>query len=143
MYSSAALIDIHSRMHRNMAALLKHCSGLSQALLHSRLDGFGFPTVHLQLFHTLSTEWFWLGVIRRAELPRDEREKYNSVPLLEEYRQHVASLTEGYLRGVSEKELNERTRFEIDPGDFENLIPALVFMRVVTHQYHHQGQTLA
>jgi uncharacterized damage-inducible protein DinB len=143
MYTSAALLDIHRRMHRNMAVLLEHCALLNSEQFQQELSGFGIPSVHRQLFHTLATEWFWMSVLRGAEPPTDERAKYNAPELLEQYRQHVAQLTADYLRGASEAELDTRRRMEVDPGEFDDLVPAHVFMRVVTHQYHHQGQVLA
>ena len=143
MYTSAALLDIHTRMHRNMAVLLEHCAQLSAEEFARKLPGFGIASVHRQLFHTLATEWFWMSVVRGAEPPADEHAKYNTPALLEDYRQHVAQLTAGYLRNASEAELDARRRMEVDPGYFEELATAHLFMRVFSHQYHHQGQVLA
>ncbi|MDQ3023433.1 MAG: DinB family protein [bacterium] len=143
MYSSIILLDMHTRMHRNMAVLLNHCAGLGHEQFTQQLDGFGFPTVHVQLFHTLATEWFWMSVVRGAAQPVDEREKYNTPQLLEDYRQHVAGLTADYLTVASVDELNTVRRMEVDPGDFEDFKPSNIFMRCLTHQYHHQGQVLA
>jgi uncharacterized damage-inducible protein DinB len=143
VYTPAALLDIHTRMHRNMAVLLEHCAQLSSEQFQQPLDGFGIPSIHRQLFHTLATEWFWMSVVRGAGPPTDERAKYNTPALLEQYRQHVAQLTADYLQGASEEELDTRRRMEVDPGYFEDLVPAHVFLRVFSHQYHHQGQVLA
>jgi len=143
VYTTEVLLDMHTRMHRNMRVLLRHCELLSPAQFAQPCDGFGIPTVHAQLFHTLATEWFWMSVVRGAPPPVDERVKYNTPQLLEQYRQHVAVLTADYLRHAGPEELSSVRRMEVDPGEFEDLKPADVFMRCLTHQYHHQGQVLA
>lgn len=143
MYTSTALLDIHTRMQRNLQVLLEHCATLSGEQLHQPLDGFGFPTVQLQFFHTILTERFWIGVLRRVPEEQFRRGDFATVPQLEELRREVAELTANYLASANELELSTRQRFEVDPGDFADLVPAHVFLRVLTHQYHHQGQVLA
>jgi uncharacterized damage-inducible protein DinB len=143
MYAAADLLDLHTRIQRNLTALLEHCRGLSDAQLNTAVADFGFPSVAGQLFHLIGTEAWAMGYLRgEAEVPRD-RQDYNTVDQLATLRAEVAALTADYLRGVSDEVLNRRAPYELDPGEFHERVPALVFIGLLAHHYHHQGQVLA
>ncbi|MFH1843641.1 MAG: DinB family protein [bacterium] len=143
MYTSEALLDLHDRAHQNLQQLLAHCRDLSDEELNRELPGFGYPTVRLQLHHGIGAELYWIGVLKGVILADDDNPDYPTVESLETFREQVFSKTEEYLRAASAEELNN-ARSMMTWGNREQLLtPAHVFMRTLTHLYHHQGQILA
>lgn len=143
MYIADALAEFHKRAHQNLQKLLAHCGQFSRNELNRELDGFGYPTIRLQLHHEIAAEKYWLGVLQGRMDVDDDDQDYPTIELLEKYRQVVFSATEEYLQTASEKELN-MARAMITWGNKEKvLIPAQVFIRTQTHLYHHQGQIVA
>ncbi|MFC1683317.1 DinB family protein [Candidatus Zixiibacteriota bacterium] len=143
MYSTEALLDLHERAHRNLKKLLTHCRQLCAEELDRELTGFGYPSVRRQFHHLIAAQEYWIGVLQGFIRADDNESDYTTIESLEAYRQQVSSATEGYLRAVSTEELNT-ARPMLTWGNKEKLlIPAHVFMRTLTHLYHHQGQILA
>jgi uncharacterized damage-inducible protein DinB len=64
MHTPGALLDLHERGHRNLAALLAHCRDLTADEADRELPGFGYPTVRLQLHHIVGAEKYWIGVLQ-------------------------------------------------------------------------------
>jgi len=143
MFTPEALQDCHERAHRNLIALLARCRELEGGDADRELDGFGYPTVRLQLHHAIAAEQYWIGVLQgRVEVTEDSPE-FSTIASLESYRNRVFAETEAYLRAVPVEELNA-VRTRMTWGNRERtLVPAHVVMRTVTHLYHHQGQVLA
>lgn len=143
MYTRAALLDLHRRSHRSLEGLLAHCRNLTDEELHREMDGFGYPTVQLQLHHEISAEKYWVGVLE-GRMDVDETEAdYPTVDSLETYRREVLAITEGYLNRSSEAELNT-SRPMMTWGNREQvLVPAHVILRTQVHLFQHQGQILA
>jgi len=143
MYTNEALLDLHHRAHQNLQQLLAHCRDLSEEELNRELPGFGYPTVRLQLHHEIGAELYWIGVLQGLRLAEDDDPDYPTVDSLEGFRADVYEKTELYLRAASAEELNS-ARLMMTWGNREQtLTPAHVFMRTLTHLYHHQGQILA
>ena len=143
MHTPRALMDLHQRGHRNLAALLSHCRGLTVEEINRELPGFGYPTVRLQLHHTIGGEKYWIGVLQGRMNADDDSPDYPSIESLESFREQVFASTESYLCASSEEELST-PRPMMTRGNMERvLIPALVFARTLTHVYHHQGQVSA
>jgi uncharacterized damage-inducible protein DinB len=142
MFTSAALREIHGRGHRSLARLIEHCASFTDEEFHCRLDGFGWPTLHLQLYHTLQAEQFWVSVLRGRQEDVDLSGTYITAAALQEYRTQLEAETADYLCGLSDEELSTRRPFAIDDTS-EEFVPALVVLRVFSHIYHHQGQVLA
>jgi uncharacterized damage-inducible protein DinB len=143
MYNNESLIEFHKRAHQNLISLLTHCGQFSPDELNRELDGFGYPTIRLQLHHEIAAEKYWLGVLQGRMDVDDDDPDYPTIESLEKYRQIVFSATGQYLRTASEKELNT-PRPMITWGNKEKvLIPAQVIIRTQTHYYHHQGQIAA
>lgn len=143
MHTSAALLDLHERSHRSLMALLAHCRGLSAEERHREHAGFGYATVHLQLHHLIGAQEYWIRVLAGRVEADDDPDRYATVDDLEAWRGRVDALTAGYLSGASPAELNTPREAETWGGRRRVLVPAHVFMRTLTHIYHHQGQVVA
>lgn len=143
MFTSEALCEIHERSHRNLSNLLGHCRAFSPDELNREIDGFGYPTLRLQFHHEIGAEEYWIGVLLgRMDVDEDEH-LYPTIESLEEYRSRVAARTRKYLKDSSTDELNTSREMTTWGGNLRVLTPALVFLRTVTHLYHHQGQIMA
>ena len=143
MYNAAALFDIHARAHESLRRLIVFCGDLTDDELRRQLPGFGMPTVHRQLEHTIGAEVYWQTVITTGY-----REEASLPPLpdlaeIEAFRARTASVTQDYLGAATEAELNATREMISDPGETRVLRPADVIVRVVTHIFNHQGQVLA
>ncbi len=143
MHTSAQLLDLHARSQACLAALLEHCRALSAAELHRTLEGFGYATVQLQLHHLIGAQAYWIGVLQgRVEADFDEA-AYPDIDALEAWRREVAAATAAYLGGADDRELNTTRDAATWGGRTRTLVPAHVFMRTLTHVFHHQGQVAA
>lgn len=143
MLNSMDLLDLHERAHRNLTAVLAHCRALSAEQLHQELDGFGYPTVQLQLHHAIGAELYWIGVLEGRIDVEDNSVEWGTVAALDAYRELVFVKTETYLRAASDNELNTPRPMTTWGGREQVLVPAHVFLRTFTHLYHHQGQVAA
>jgi uncharacterized damage-inducible protein DinB len=143
MYTSEALLDIHRRTHRSLRKLLDHCRQLNSEALNRELPGFGYPTVRLQLHHAIGAEEYWVGVLKGSFQVEDNDDAFPTIASLEEYRERVARVTEEYVGQASQGELNTAREMLTWQGKKSLLVPAHVLMRVVVHDYQHQGQVLA
>ena len=63
MLTGEALLSVHRRAHRNLADLLAHCRTLPVGEPDRPLEGFGYPSVRLQLHHAIGAEEYWVGVL--------------------------------------------------------------------------------
>jgi len=143
MFSSQSLGEFHRRAHQNLRNLLDHCRQLNTEELHRRLIEYGDPTVQLQLFHIISAEKYWVGVIQGRMDVDDKESDYPTVDSLEEYRQQVVEIAENYLEGASVEELNAPRKMTTWGNKEPILVPAHVIIRTQVHIYHHQGKVLA
>lgn len=143
MYTAAALIDLHERTHRSLGKLLDHCAAFSQDETGRELEGFGYPTLLLQLHHMIGAEQYWVGVLRGLMLTDEDEADYASIDALRAFRERVAAITEDYLRAASNDELNTAAT-KTTWGDKQvELVPAHVLLRTQTHIFQHQGQVAA
>lgn len=143
MYTIEALLDLHKRAHGSFQKLLTHCSQLSTEELNQELQGFGYPTVRLQLHHILEAEKYWIGVLEGRIEADDNADDYSTIKSLEAYRKEVFKATEHHLRNASEEEFNiARPMMTWNKGE-QLLKPAHILLRTQTHIYQHQGQILA
>lgn len=158
MYTPEALLDLHERTHRSFRKLIEHCGSLSTAELDQELPGFGLPSVKMQLLHTVGAEYYWISVARGSfttpesieellgdydEAKPEVRARYGDIAAIEAYRQEVAAISAGYLRGTDSNELSTPREMYCWPGKLRTLMPAHVIARIFTHIFHHQGQVLA
>lgn len=143
MYKQTALLDIHARAHESLRRLITFCGGLTDEELRRPVNGFGFPTILIQLEHTIGAELYWQTVVIRGYTEEAAMPSLRDVADIEAFRQRTASTTRSYLERASESELNSRRTMISDPGETRVLRPADVIMRVVTHIFNHQGQILA
>lgn len=143
MYTSDALLDLHTRGHASLARLIAHCDGLRPDELRRPLDGFGYPTVHAQLAHVIGAEHYWIGVVHGVVDAEDRDELYPTTAALESWRAEVAARTAAYLGAASVEELNTPRPMVTWGGRTQVLAPARVVLRTVTHAFQHQGQVVA
>lgn len=143
MFTSADLLNLHARGQRSLVKLLEHCRQLTPEELHRELPGFGLATVQLALHHIIEAEMWWVGILQGRCDFSDTAAQYPTIDTLEAYREEVAADTAAYLASATDAELNTAREMQVGDGERRVLIPALVFMRVFTHAYHHQGQAAA
>jgi uncharacterized damage-inducible protein DinB len=143
MYTNDMLLDVHERAHRGFTKLLEHCRELSEDELNRELNGFGYPTVRLQLHHLIGAEKYWTGVLEGRIDADEDDPKYPTIASLEAFREEVFALTECYLRSASPEELNTARKMMTWGNNEKMLTPVHVFMRTQMHIFHHQGQVLA
>jgi uncharacterized damage-inducible protein DinB len=142
-YNAATLQDIHARAHESFRRLIAFCGELTADELRRPLAGFGFPTIHRQLEHTIGAEVYWQIVVTRGYTEEATLPPLPDVAAIEAFRHRTADVTRAYLAGASEAELNSPREMISDPGKTRVLRPADVIMRIVTHMFNHQGQVLA
>jgi len=143
MHTPNALLDFHERSHRSLIELLAHCRKLSQEELNRELDGFGYPTIQLQLHHEIAAERYWIGVLEGRIDVDDDASSYSTIESLEDFRARVFAATKAYLQASSEKDLITARPMMTWGNKEKVLTPAQVVIRTQTHLYQHQGQILA
>lgn len=143
MHTPEALLDLHERSQRNLEKLLAHCRPFGVDEVNRSLEGFGYPTIRLQLHHEISAQEYWLSVLRGRMFAEETEHLYPTIESLEAYRTRVADATTDYLRGASAAELNTARPMTTWGGGERSLMPAHVILRTLTHLYHHQGQVVA
>ena len=143
MYDAESLTDIHHRAHESLRRLIAFCGELTEEELRRPIPGFGFPTIHRQLEHTIGAEVYWQTVVTRGYSEEAELPALPDLNAIEAFRERTAAVTRAYLAGASVAELNSTRQMISDPGQTRLLRPADVTLRVVTHIFNHQGQVLA
>jgi uncharacterized damage-inducible protein DinB len=107
------------------------------------MDGFGYPTIRLLIYHILGAQYYWIGVLQ-GRIDADENDsRYPTIESLEKYHEQVISMTEEFLRAASMEELSTPRKMITWQNIERTLIPAHIIMRTVTHLYQHQGQIMA
>ena len=143
MYDADTLTDIHQRAHESLRRLIAFCGQLTDEEQHRSIPGFGFPTIHGQLEHTIGAEVYWQTVVTRGYSEEAELPALPDLIALEGFRERTAAVTRAFVAGASEAELNSTRQMISDPGEMRLLRPADVILRIVTHIFNHQGQVLA
>ena len=143
MYTPTALLDLHTRSHSNLTELLTHCRLLSSDEINSEIDGFGYPTIQLQIHHIIGAQKYWIGVLQGRMDVDDDAPDFPSIETLERFREQVFADTESYLRAATEDELNTARTMMTWGNNERVLVPAHVFVRTFAHIYHHMGQVTA
>jgi uncharacterized damage-inducible protein DinB len=143
MYTPAALIDLHTRVHQSLRGLMEHCSGFSAEELSRELDGFGQSSIRMQLHHVIGAEQYWVGVLRGEMLVDENPADYESLSALESFRERIVAVTADYLADASDAELNTRRPMITWGGKEKELLPAHIILRTQTHIFQHMGQVTA
>jgi uncharacterized damage-inducible protein DinB len=143
IYTAEALLDIHARGHESLRRLMVFCGDLTEDELQRPVTGFGFPTVHRQLEHTIGAELYWQIVLMRGYSEEATLPELPDLAAMEAFRRQTESTTRSYLERATPAELNSPREMISDPGETRVLRPADVILRVVTHIFNHQGQILA
>ncbi len=143
MYTREALLDIHQRSHRSLSLLMDHCRVFDAEHFNREIDGFGYPTMRLQIHHVIAAQQYWLSVVQDRMNADENDADFQSIDELEALRAEVFESTEAYLRSVSDEVLNTRRAMLVWGGNRPSLMPALVILRTQTHIYQHMGQITA
>jgi uncharacterized damage-inducible protein DinB len=141
--TSEDLLDVHRRTHACLERLLDHCAGFSDAELRRELEGFGYPTVLLQLHHVLGAERYWIGVLQDRLLVDEPEEERASIDALRALRERVAEETRAFLGRTPESDLRARREVATWTGKRVAVAPVHVLLRTQTHVFQHQGQVAA
>lgn len=143
MDSKDILMDLHKRVHVGFQSLLDHCMSLTAEEFNRELEGFGYPTVRLQLHHMIGAQKYWVGVLEgRIDADEDEH-LYPDIEAMIAYREEIFKLTETYLSKASSEELTIARQMTTWGGNVKTMKPLNVILRTQTHIFHHQGQVLA
>jgi uncharacterized damage-inducible protein DinB len=137
------LIDISQRTHSSFKKLLVHCRQFTVDEINREMDGFGYSTIRLQLYHILGAQNYWIGVLQGRMDADEDDPKYPTIESLERYHEQIFRMTEEYLRAASMAELSTPRKMLTWQNIERTLMPAHVIMRTVTHLYQHQGQIMA
>ncbi len=143
MFTAKGLLEFHSRGHQTLKEIIKHCRQFSVEEINHEFKGFGYPSLRLQLHHLISAEKYWISVLNGRIEVDDNISEYSTIKSLEEYRQEVFLVTEQYLCNASTEELINARSMMTWGDNLRELVPAQVFMRTLTHIYHHVGQVVA
>lgn len=143
MFTSETLREVHRRCHDSLIMLIDHCRSFTLDQLNQEHDGFGYPSIRLQLHHIISAENYWLGVLE-GRIDADENDPdYPTIDALAAYRVAVYELTDNYLAGATDAELNSARSMQTWGNNTKVLTPAHVFIRMQTHLFQHMGQVTA
>lgn len=140
MFTAADLLDLHRRTHRSLERFLGHCEGFPPDALARPLDGFGYPTLLLQVHHVLGAERYWFGVLEGRLLVDEDEADHASLGALRAFRDQVVAATRDYLGRATEQELGTRREVLTWGGRRTALVPAHVVLRTQTHVFQHLGQ---
>jgi len=143
MYSRQALLDIHERAHRSLQKLLIHCRQFSPAEINREMEGFGYPTIRLQLHHVIGAEEYWVKVLQGRVEADDNDAAFPSIEALEAWRAGVAAATGGWLQQADADAINQPRKLKTWGNREATLTPAHVIVRTQTHIFHHMGQVVA
>lgn len=143
MYTPAALLDLHRRSQMSLRSLMEQIAELPAEELDREHEGFGYPTVRLQLHHLIGAQEYWVGVLQDRVEADLEPDGYPTLESLAAYRDRVADALEQYLTATPKETLNRSREFATWGGKTKTLRPAHVVLRTITHLYHHLGQIQA
>ncbi len=143
MHQPEALRDLHARAHSNLKLLIEHCGGLDAETFDYRFEDLGGTRARGELHHILTAERYWIGVIQGRIDVAEDLDDHPDAPAMESLRAEICARTDAYLAKVDAATLNAPVKM-MTWGDKEReLAPAHIVLRVITHQYHHQGQIAA
>ncbi len=143
MYTPDSLFDMNRRTHVSFAKIIDHCRQLSHEQLITAIDGFGYPSVQLQLHHTIAAQKYWLGVIEGRMDVDDDPATDVTIDDLSGYRSQVAASVDAYLQSASSEELVSERLMITWGGRERALTPVHLIVRPLMHYFHHQGQVAA
>jgi uncharacterized damage-inducible protein DinB len=143
MYTSEALLDIHRRCHQSLRLLMEHCRVFNAEQFNREVEGFGYPSMRLQIHHVISAQKYWLSVIQDRMNADEDDAAFQTIDDLESFCAEVFQETEAYLLSTSDEVLGARCEMLVWGGKRPALMPALVILRTQTHIFHHMGQITA
>lgn len=143
MFNAEGLLEFCRRAHHSFEKLIEHCQCLNDDEFNRKFEGFGYPTIKLQLHHAIGARKYWIGVLQGRMDVDDDPDDLFSIDDMIAYHKSVLQTTEKYLHSASPEELNTARPMTTWGNIEKSLIPAHVVIRTLTHLYHHQGQVAA
>ena len=137
------LLDVHERSHRSLAALIEHAAEFSVEEADREHEGFGYPSLRLQIHHVLGAERYWLSVIEGQIEADDDSGDYPTIASLEALRAGVAERARTLVLMIQTEDLQIPRPLRDWRGNEVFYTPARVFMRTQMHLFHHLGQMTA
>lgn len=137
------LLELHRRTHLSLERMLGHCEGFTQAELTRSLEGFGYPTLLLQLHHLVGAERYWVGVLQGMILTDEHEVDHASLAAVRAYRDRVVAATQAWLEGATPEELARPRAVTTWNGKTPVVRPVHVLLRTQTHVFQHLGQVTA
>ena len=141
MPATDGIRQLHEWAHASISLVLDHLSTFSAAGYQKELPGFGFSTLHKQVVHVFNCEGLWIHVMKGLPYVDRDTATCSDVADARLLQQQVRRWTEEYLLGLSNQQLNSDAELRFPDGDFAIRTPALVLHHVLTHAFHHKGQT--
>lgn len=133
----------HVRTHDSLARLIDHCRGFEPGLIDRELDGFGYPSIRLQLHHVLGAERYWIAALQGRLDADDDADSFVTLDAIEDLRATECKKTLTYLRTVDGERFEAPLAMKTWRGEDVSHVPADVLTRVQMHAFQHQGQVTA
>ncbi len=143
MYTREALMDVHERCYWSLRRVLAHCADLTEEELHRAHEGFGYPSVQLQLHHVIGAQRYWLSVIEGPINAEDDADEFADVAALRAFAAEVHASAVAILEALDEAAIGTPRAMQTWSGDTHELVPAHIMLRTLTHQFQHVGQVTA
>jgi uncharacterized damage-inducible protein DinB len=145
MFTRDGLLRYHELAHEGLRKLLDHVQTLEQAKFRQPMEGFACPSVRAQLVHLLDCEYSWvLGIQGKGDTPYnwEHADDLQTPADLAAHREWVEGQTRAWLEGETDEALNQ-PRNVTEMGKTYAGLPAEMVLHLMTHAYHHKGQTVA
>jgi uncharacterized damage-inducible protein DinB len=150
MFSSDCLLKLHEWYCGSFDLLLAHCSGLPLEARHTKLAGFGWPTIHSQLMHVAECEAWWVATAQSQpfkDWPKDSdwwdfAECERPEDLADRYAA-VREATRAFITSLTPEQLQQPRLLQLGGETGTYVSPALMLSHIITHGFHHKGQIVA
>jgi uncharacterized damage-inducible protein DinB len=104
----------------------------------------GWSSIRNTLVHCLNCEVFWVQHrLQKQAPPAIEPEKYPDVASLAREAAEVRSRTASFVAGLTDEDLGREESAILSSGATARFTVSKVFLHVITHETHHQGQVVA
>jgi uncharacterized damage-inducible protein DinB len=143
MYNQLVLLEAHQRTHVSLGRMLNHLASLPGDSWNQSLPGFAYPTLVAQLEHALGAEVYWIRVLLGEPFANEGLGPDPKLDDLVALRDMCRQQTRDWLSSTPEQELEAVVTRSVWGGKTREVRPALVFLRILTHYYHHLGQMQA
>jgi uncharacterized damage-inducible protein DinB len=150
MFTPDCLLKLHEWSSATLDLLLAHCASLPLETRHTKVPGFGWPTIHGQLMHIAETEAWWVAMAQHLpfeDWPKDSdwwdfAECERSEDLANRYAE-VREATRAFITSLTPEQLQQPRLLQLGGDHGTHISPALMLSHIITHSFHHKGQIVA